>query len=195
MNPKLLNERTGALAALAMLMALTRFHHEGTAFALPDASLAVFFLAGFYLGRASLFLALLAEAAAIDYLAIAQLGVSDYCVSPAYVFLLPTYGLMWLAGRWLSRQERHPWAVYLGLAAASLLVSASAAFVVSNGSFYLFSGKLAGLGLADYASDLAGQYLPYVGAAAFYAALGLGAGSLLRALTATRKEPMPVNRL
>lgn len=34
---------------LAALMALTRYGHFGSAVSLPDASLAVFFLAGFYL--------------------------------------------------------------------------------------------------------------------------------------------------
>jgi len=34
--------------ALIALMALTRFHHFGDVLHLPDASLAVFFFAGFY---------------------------------------------------------------------------------------------------------------------------------------------------
>ena len=75
--------------ALAMAMAATRFHHEGTAFALPDASLAVFFLAGAFLSTSGVFIGLLALAGIIDYLAVTSLGVSDYCFSPAYAFMAP----------------------------------------------------------------------------------------------------------
>ena len=54
---------------LAALMAATRVHHFSTALHLPDASLAVFLLAGFYLPRWA-FPALLVEAGLVDYLAI-----------------------------------------------------------------------------------------------------------------------------
>jgi hypothetical protein len=186
MNPKLHNESRLVLVALASLMALTRFSHEGTAFALPDASLAVFFLAGFYLNAFRQFALLLVLAFMVDYAAIAGFGVSDYCVSPAYVFLVPTYGIMWLAGRWLARQSRQSGAAYGAMLAAALGVSASLAFLISNGSFFWFSGKISSLDIVDYALGLSGQYLPYVGAAAGYAALGLGIASLLCALADAR---------
>ena len=85
--------RTSLVIALllAAVMAATRFHHFGSAISLPDASLAIFFLAGFYLRSPLLFAGFLAEAALVDYLAITYGGVSDWCISPAYVFLIPTY--------------------------------------------------------------------------------------------------------
>lgn len=55
---------------LAALMAATRSHHFATAFHLPDASWAVFFLAGVYLRLVSMLPALMAEAALIDYAAV-----------------------------------------------------------------------------------------------------------------------------
>jgi len=83
---------------LAMLMTATRSHHVADLTHLPDASWAVFFLAGFYLPTLA-FGGLLALAALIDYVAITWGGVSSFCVSPAYGFLLPAYGALWLAGR------------------------------------------------------------------------------------------------
>ena len=85
---------------LIALMVLTRFHHFGDVLHLPDASLAVFFFAGFYRKKA-FFGFLLVLAALIDYLAIEN-GTSSWCVTPAYVFLIPTYAVMWFAGRYCS---------------------------------------------------------------------------------------------
>ena len=94
-------------AALATLMLATRFDHFGSAVALPDASLAVFFLGGIFLtlsARASLaaFTALILEAGLIDYYATSVQGISDWCMTPAYWFLIPTYGSLWLIGRWFA---------------------------------------------------------------------------------------------
>jgi hypothetical protein len=75
---------------LVALMALTRVHHFGDAFSLPDASLAVFFLAGMSVSSFSFLGFLLLEAGVIDYVAITQFNVNDFCVSAAYVFLIPT---------------------------------------------------------------------------------------------------------
>lgn len=121
--------------SLALLMALTRFDHFGSAVSLPDASLAVFFLAGFYL-PALAFPALLLEAAAIDYLATAVGGVSDWCITPAYSFLAFAYGALWLAGRWYSRRHALAWRSLLPFAGAAV-VATLAAFVISNASFLL----------------------------------------------------------
>jgi len=184
MNPTNLIRQRWALGALALLMALTRFHHEGTPFALPDASLAVFFLAGFYANRPRHFVALLVLALAVDYLAIAGFGVDDYCLSPAYAFLIPTYGVMWWAGVWLSGQSSQPWLSYIAKLAGALGASTSVAFLVSNASFFWFSGKLASVGFFEYAQGLSSEYLPYVGAAAVYAMLGLGLGAMLSAVAA-----------
>ena len=97
--------KPGAVALMA-LMAATRFHHFGTPFALPDASLAIFFCAGLWLGGRYLFAKLLLEAGLIEYLANTKLGVSDFCVSKAYVFLIASYAAMWLGGKW-CRQFAH----------------------------------------------------------------------------------------
>jgi hypothetical protein len=70
---------------------------------LADASLAVFYLAGIFTGGLASFAVLLTEAALLDYVAISQFQVSDYCISPAYIFLIPTYAVMFFAGRWSAK--------------------------------------------------------------------------------------------
>ena len=67
MTPMLSRSALPVGLALAVLMAATRSHHFATALHLPDASWAVFFLAGVYLWRVSMLPALMAEAALIDY--------------------------------------------------------------------------------------------------------------------------------
>ena len=169
--------------ALAMAMAATRFHHEGTAFALPDASLAVFFLAGAFLSTSGVFIGLLALAGIIDYLAVTSLGVSDYCFSPAYAFMAPTYAAMWVGGIWLGRlpgqQSRRSFALSLTMA---LAVSTCVAFLISNGSFYWLSGKVSGTAFVDYALGLEKEFPAYLGATILYVLAGLGIGAGVRIL-------------
>lgn len=151
---------------LIALMVLTRFHHFGDTLHLPDASLAVFFFAGFY-RKTVFFVFLLLLAGLIDYLAIAN-GTSSYCISPAYVFLIPTYAVMWFSGRYCARFKAltgNELAISIGWFA----LAATAAFIISNGSFYLFSGRYEDLDWGRYIGATAGYYLPYTGYALVYA--------------------------
>lgn len=164
----------GIFAALALLMAATRFSHFGTAVTLADASLAVFFMAGFYfslVNRVALlaFVLLLVEAGAIDYYATAYQGVSDWCFSPAYWFLIPTYASLWLGGRWFATMQRNDWASLAKLAGVAW-ASTSIAFLISNASFYLVSGKFADMGAGEYAAAVAQYYPSYLGSCLMYVA-------------------------
>lgn len=173
---------------LIATMVLTRFHHFGDVLHLPDASLAVFFFAGFYRKKA-LFPFLLLLAGLIDYIAIAN-GTSAWCVSPAYAFLIPTYAAMWLAGRYCSKFKAlnvSELAVSVGL----MTLAASIAFVVSNGSFYLFSGRYPDLSWAQYIARIAQYYPPYVGSAMVYGLVGYLIIKLFKSIPdvqATHKE-------
>lgn len=163
--------------ALATLMAATRFNHFGSAVSLPDASYAVFFLGGLYLARSArlstaAFVALILEAGWIDYYATSVQGISDWCMSPAYWFLIPTYGSLWLAGRWIaSRNAGHSLDGngLAGLGAAAWAAS-SFAFVFSNATFYLFSGRFAEMNAAEYTVRVAQYYVSYVSVALLYIA-------------------------
>lgn len=163
--------------ALALLIAATRFHHFGSTAHLPDASLAVFLLGGFYLRRAGIFAGYLAGAALIDYLAIAYDGVGDWCVTPAYAFLVPTYACAWYAGVWYARRVRAEWRTLYSLLGA-LLAGASAAFLISNGSFYLLSGYFSGMSWTEYAARVATYFPPYLTGTLVYVILAAGVHAL-----------------
>jgi hypothetical protein len=167
---------------LIALMALTRFHHFGDAFLLPDASLAVFFLAGLGFARRWWLLGfLMLEAAVIDYVAITQFNVSSFCVSSAYLFLIPTYAVMWFAGSYCVKFKNlnaSDMAASIGVSAVAI----SAAFLISNGSFYLLSGRPAQLLWAQYIDGVMQYYPPYTSAALCYTVVGLMIIKLVKAL-------------
>jgi len=173
---------------LIALMVLTRFHHFGDVLHLPDASLAVFFFAGFYRKKA-LFVFLAVMAGLIDYIAIAN-GTSSWCVSPAYVFLIPTYAVMWLAGRYCS-VFKSPKMAELAMQFGVVTLATSAAFAISNGSFYLFSGRYTDLSWIQYLARVVQYYPPYVSSALLYMVLGYSIMKLVKslpALAASHKE-------
>jgi hypothetical protein len=159
--------------ALAALMAATR----GQQFAplahhLPDASLAVFFLAGLYLRSTWGFPALFGLATIIDLMAIGWGGVSGYCMTPAYWMLVPAYGLVWGLGRWSAGRIELSKAS-LPLLFGVLVLGGVLAEVFASGGFYVFSGRFADLSLVELLGRFA-TYMPatlvhltgYVGLAA-----------------------------
>ena len=161
-------------ALLAALMAATRFNHFGSAVSLPDASYAVFFLGGLYLSRfarasVAAFSVLIIEAGLIDYYATSVQGISDWCMSPAYWFLLPTYGSLWLVGRWFAMRYAMEGKGLTALALAAWAAS-SFAFAFSNATFYLFSGRFADMSTVEYTSRIAQYYASYVSVALLYIA-------------------------
>ena len=173
---------------LIALIVLTRFHHFGDVLHLPDATLAVFFFAGFYRKKALLGF-LLVLAGLIDYAAI-QNGVSDWCVSPAYAFLIPTYAVMWFAGRYCSNYKAMK-SLELVKSLGFMLLAASAAFAISNGSFYVFSGRFGDLSLVEYFVRVAQYYPSYVSVAMIYGVAGLAivkGVSVLPELQSTHKS-------
>ena len=174
-------------AILALAMAATRFGgHLGTTWSPPDGSWAVFFLAGFYLApewRWAL-LALLIEAVAIDFTAIRFYGVSNYCLTAAYWFILPAYSALWLGGAWLSRAyERLP--RDLGRLALSLGLSVSACFLLTQGSFYWLGGRTPQPSLAGWWSNFLTWYGFFMLVTAGYVGL-----ALLGHLALTRCTPV-----
>ena len=160
------NKSIALFALLVLLMAATRSHHFASLTHLPDASLAAFLLAGIYLPLAA-FPALLLVAGLADYSAINYAGVSDWCFSPAYWFLIPTYAVMWYAGRFYAARHSYSWRG-LSLFAATSFAATSAAFVISSGSFYLFSGRFAGMTALQYADSVAKYFGTYLTGAFLY---------------------------
>jgi len=167
--------RTVAIfAALAALMAATRFDHFGSAVSLPDASYAIFFLGGLYMARSArtsvaAFFALIIEAGLIDFYATSIQGISDWCMTPAYWFLVPTYGSLWFFGRWFALRHTMEGRGLIGLALVSW-AACSFAFMFSNATFYLFSEHFAAMSAAEYASRVVQYYGSYVSIALLYIA-------------------------
>jgi hypothetical protein len=179
------SRKTQTLIGLGLMaiMAATRFHHFGDALHMPDASWALFFLAGFYLSPAWL-LGLMLEAVAIDVAAVGWMGVSGYCLTPAYAGLQIAHLALWAGGRWSSRHPRTDALGLIRLAVVATVITALA-FVVSNGAFYWFGGRVADTSLAqfaqtfvDYAPRFLASTLMYLGVAglahAFIATLARG---------------------
>lgn len=188
-------------AALAALMAATRFDHFGSAVSLPDASYAVFFLGGLYLARSArasmaAFIALILEAGLIDYYATSVQGISDWCMTPAYWLLIPTYASLWFAGRWFAPRLTKEGHTMQGKGLAGLAIVAwaacSFAFMFSNATFYLFSGRFADMSAIEYASRVAQYYGSYVSMALLYiacaVALHVAFGIMVKQRVHTRSD-------
>lgn len=158
--------------ALILGMLATRSDHFGSAISLPDASLAVFFMAGLYFRKLWLFLGLCTLAAASDYWAIEHRGVSSFCVTAAYGFLLPTYYVMWWAGQRAATLPLSGWQSGLTLLALTV-VATSAAFFISSGSFYLLAPYFSSTSIAEFAQRTAAYYPRYTGYTLGYLVLGL----------------------
>jgi hypothetical protein len=170
--------RLAIFLGLALVMGVTRFHPSLLHHALWDASWGVFFLAGFWLrgqGRWA-FPLLMVEAVLVDYFVISGAGLdfwSHYCVSPAYWFLLPSYGALWLGGSWLAKRQQGLNLRTLGLAAATLLVAEGVCYLVSNASFYWISASVpAPRNVGAWFDNLGDWYLPFLAGTAVYVALG-----------------------
>jgi hypothetical protein len=177
---KLFQDRMWVIVAgLILVIAATRFNHFGSAVSLPDASYAVFFLCGLYLARFThasiiVFTVLLLEAGLVDYYATSVQGISDWCMTPAYWFLIPTYGSLWFAGHWFAPRFAKEGHTMEGKGLIGLALTAGAAssfaFVFSNASFYLFSERFNDMTAVEYASRVAQYYGSYVSVALLYVA-------------------------
>jgi len=116
------------------------------------------------------------EAGLIDWDATALQGISDWCITPAYWFLIPTYASLWLAGRWYAlgnspaNNNTTGWISGLG---AAVFAAGSFAFLFSNAAFFFLSGRYADMGLIVYASRIAHYYIPYVSVALLYIAVAV----------------------
>ena len=187
-------QRLGIFVVLAAVLAGTRINHFG---ALPDASWAVFFVAGFYL-RGSMrwaFPALMALAVFVDFLVINGQGLnfwSHYCVSPGYWFLIAAYGAMSLGGSFLRALTKEIGLRTFGLLVASFLIAECVCFAVSNGSFYWLSNSVASPSMGGWMQNMADWYLPYLRTSAIYVGVAAVVHLLaIRSLSALDSQAQP----
>jgi hypothetical protein len=101
---------------------------------------------------------LLTEAALLDFAAINFQGVSSFCMSPAYIALIPAYGALWFTGRWFAG---HLAITFRSLGELVVAVTGSAAIaeIISSGSFYFYSGRFTDASLAGFAPRFL-EYFP-----------------------------------
>jgi len=159
-------------AGLIGLIFLTRTNHFGDSVFLPDATLAVLFLGGLLIRRISWLAVAIIAAFSMDFYALGFKGVSDYCMSLGYWGLIPTYAVVWGAGRWLANRENPFSAIPYTLTAWA---ASSVAFVMSNAFWYSFSDKVNTMNIIEFSQRIAKYYTPYVG----YAMMYVGAAWLL----------------
>lgn len=172
--------RLGLFAALLLLMVSTRINHFAP---IPDASWAVFFAAGFYLGAAWrwAFPALMVAAVAVDYAVISGSGGdfwAHYCVSPGYWFLLPAYFSLWMGGAWLASERQQLLARRLAGLVLAVLAAVALCHLWAQGGFYWLSDSVTAPSLAGWWKNYSDWLLPYLQTTALY----LGPIVLLQAL-------------
>ncbi len=114
----------------------------------------------------------MALAGVSDYMAIAWFGVSDFCMSPAYGFLLPAYGALWIAGRWYARRRRFALSTLIPLA-TSVLLGAAVCEIISSGGFYFFSGRFAETSLVEFGARLVKYFPPSLESLVFWMGIAI----------------------
>lgn len=186
---------TLVLALLALTMLATRINHFAP---VPDASWAVFFIAGFQLRRQVrwAFPLLMALAVAIDWAVIRGQGLAfwqHYCVSPGYAALLPAYFALWAGGAWLRGRYAGASLAALGWTAAALLGSVALCHLVAQGSFYWTSASVPEPSLAGWAGNYADWFLPYLRTAALYVGIAAALQWAAERL-GERAQPRPLAR-
>jgi hypothetical protein len=172
--------------ALSAIMWLTRGNHFASPVHLPDASWAIFFLAGFYFRQRAVLALFLVQAALVDCLVTTQFGVSNYCVTPAYIFLLPAYSALWLTGHWFAAHYRLNMRS-LPYFAAAALAGTAACELVSSGSFYFLGGRFAETSLGEFATRLVEYFPADLGGAALY----LGCATAIHLLISSIRPAHP----
>lgn len=150
---------------LIALILLTRTNHFGSNVHLPDATLAVLFFGGLMVMNLRWFALAMLAAIGMDFYALGFAGIADYCMSLGYWGLIPTYAVVWGAGRWLAKQAK-PFALSSFFGTSWLVMSI--AFVMSNAFWYAFSDKVASLSVIEFSQRVAQYYTPYVSYALMY---------------------------
>jgi hypothetical protein len=184
----LLDARSERLVALllAVLMAATRIHHFGVGTIAPDASTAVFFLAGLMLASPLWLILFAALAIGLDAVALGLVGVADACMTVGYWLLFAGYLALWYAGRLGRDIEKLD-----VLKSAKLLLFAAGGtavfFVLSNVGYYYGGGFDESMGAAEYISRVQRYFPMYLVTTLAYAASGIAIFAIaLRLLAGSR---------
>lgn len=99
------------------------------------------------------------------------------CLIPAYIGLLPAYGVLWLTGVGLAGRQRYAQPL---LALSASVIGVGLAFIISNAFWYALSGKFVALNLIEFSLRVVKYFPPYLGSAMLYLAPALIAGGFWR---------------
>ena len=143
---------------LALVMMVTRVGHFGEAGGPPDASWAVFLLAGLWLQDARAFPAFFSLGWLADMVAF-SLGTPTDCYSLAYLFLIPAYGSLWAAGQLLGRHAVLSGPQGAGMLGAAALLSGVVCFFWANLGMWWLAETATPYSLVAYLGAVS-QYLP-----------------------------------
>ncbi|GJL72829.1 MAG: hypothetical protein NMNS01_20280 [Nitrosomonas sp.] len=168
-----IRSQIGISLIFVLLMIITRGHHFASLQnLLPGASWAIFFLAGVYLRSAWPLLAFFALSWWLDLAAFIWGGASDFCLTPAYFFLLPAYTSLWLAGRWYAQQHQFAWRTFMPLS-ISIIAGLVLCELFSSGGFYFFSGRFEETTLIEFSERLIKFFPMYIESFLFYVGIVL----------------------
>ena len=137
---------------MMLLMVLTRGYQSASYLDihLPDFTLAAIFITGVYFKNFLAPVPLIIVAVLIDWVSISYYGASNFCVTQAYVMLLPAYYLMYLVARSLTSLKFNSLKQVL-LIAMTLLVAISLEWLITSASFYWMSPYFPDANLAGFA--------------------------------------------
>jgi hypothetical protein len=159
---------------LSALMIMTRPYHFASALHLPSASLAVFFLGGFFLKTKKTFWGLFALSVSIDLASSYARGAFGDCITVSYPFLVVGYFALWQTGKYcFFNIQQTNIALAMTKNLVGLFIASSIAFFTSNASYYFISGKFPDLSWMQYSTRVAKYYLPYIQSPFLYVVLGL----------------------
>lgn len=174
--------------ALAVLMVCARGEHFANVDALPTASWAVFFLAGALLRPLWMLPLLFGIVSLLDLIGLASGSSSDWCLSPAYWALALAYAALWWGGLLSALQlQRQGWRRVVG-PLLTLLISGSAAYLLSKAGFYFLSGRYPHATPGGFIARVPADYLHALATLAGY--VGLAFALLAARRSAGARPPL-----
>lgn len=155
---------------LMLMMLVTRPHMLAH---LQDASWAIFILLGFYVRSHIGFVVFMVTAIVIDLAVVEYTQIDNYCMTPAYPFIIPAYAVLWAAGQWLARQHQvhgsYQKTLLQGAFVAALAITIC--FSITNIGFYWFSEHFESMSPLAYANDVAKYLVAFMQTTFFYLAV------------------------
>jgi len=143
-----------SISVILFLMVLTRGSHLLTSITLPDAGFALFLVGGILLKKPKWFISLFAASVIIDLIALFINPTDQIPINLGYLGLLPSYGIMWLIGLYLSKTKDI--LKFLIFSALGTFVS----FMISTQTYYLFSNKFPGITIQE-SIQTGWEYFPH----------------------------------